>query len=179
MNKWIIENWKYWSALLSVVAILISVLSLWSQIRTQRRQDKRDLYEKRFGILQTIINSASRHSLALADNTSPEQSDLNTPRGRWQATLRISGALSDAEMKELLLAVQHIHYLYDDETSELASKLYKELGVTQELAYKRARATASQSYPADLLDGVKENHDAVMKTTNELVARLTKELYLR
>lgn len=175
ISQWLQQNG---SLSLSVIAILISCASLGWQMSTQRRRVKQDLYEKHFGLVQTIMSAASHHALVVASNSLPAV-DPSDPMAQWKETVRQSGGLPEEQMKELQLAVQHIQFHFDAKTAALATQLLEELEVTQQLAYKRAQAHVSNTFPADFLQGAKANHDAVMETTNKLVSRMSKELYLR
>lgn len=172
-------NPAYVSIVIAIIALLVSVSGLLWQVSTQKKKVRQDLYEKRFNILQTILSCATQHASALA-STSLEIPDKSTPMAKWNAELRMNGGLAEEQLRELFLAVQHIHYLYDTETGELANKLSSDLSETQRLIKERMIANNTKTALSEkYFEELKRNHDAVMHTANKLMARLSSELYLR
>lgn len=146
---------------------------------TQKKKVRQDLYEKRFNLLQTIITLANQHAMPLTLH-SLDGFDRSSAEGKWQAELRVAGGLSDEQLKELHTAVQHIYYLYDEETGKLACELSTQLEQTRQYAIERVIAHNKKAELSEKhYEAVKRNHDAIIQTVNKLIQRLSSELHLR
>lgn len=172
-----IPSWA--QLLISTLALAMSAFALFWQWRLVSRQLRHQLYQRRFDCLQVVLTFVHLRILLPVKNYKPVYLDkLSTAELVDDFCVNI-GIYTTGQITELFIALQHIEFLYDANTSRFATNLIHRIEAYRALLDDAVpELNESFTVPWPIEAHLKQEHLNIIRLARNLVPNLKTQLKL-